>query len=67
MSWTQAAIAAWVGLGAVACSHTVDSARTEYHQTRAEHAAQHGNYAKAADQERKAHIDARKAATAPLP
>lgn len=59
--------AASLGLCAFGCSHTVDSARADYHRSRAEHAAEHGDYAKAADQQRKADIDQSKAATAPLP
>lgn len=56
-----------LGLGALGCSHSVDEARADYHQSRAEHAAQKGDYAKAADQQRKEMQDRGKAATAPLP
>ena len=54
-------------LGAVGCSHSMGEAKADYHQERADSAASHGNYYKAADQQRKADIDRDKAATAPLP
>ncbi len=60
-------VAATLALGALGCSHTVDNARAGYHEQRAESAAQHGNYAKAAQHENKAAIDRSKAETAPLP
>ncbi len=56
-----------LGAGAFGCSHTVDTARAEYHENKAEHAASRGNYYKAAREEHKAESDQAKAATAPLP
>ncbi len=60
-------VAATLALGAFGCSHTVDNARASYHESRAESAASHGNYAKAAEHQNKAEIDRSKAETAPLP
>jgi hypothetical protein len=39
------------------CSRSFDRAKADYHQNRADSAARHGHYYKAADQERKADID----------
>jgi outer membrane lipoprotein SlyB len=49
------------------CSHYVANKGAEYHQAKADQAARHGDYGKAADQERKADRDADRAAAAPLP
>ena len=54
-------------LGAFGCSHSLHEAKADYHQDRAERAAEHGNYYKAAREERKADRDERKADEAPLP
>ena len=59
--------ASLLGLGAVGCSHSVDEARADYHQDKAERAAEHGRYDKAAREQRAADIDERKAEEAPLP
>ncbi len=56
-----------LALLSIGCSHTIDRTRAEYHQNRADAAAQKGDYYKAADQQRKADVDSAKAATAPLP
>ncbi|HEX4456461.1 MAG TPA: hypothetical protein VIA18_00745 [Polyangia bacterium] len=56
-----------LALGAVGCSHTVDQARADYHQDKADRAADHGRYIKAAHEQRAADIDERKAEEAPLP
>ena len=54
-------------LGAFGCSHSLHEAKADYHQDRAEHAAEHGNYYKAAREEHKAQRDEVKADEAPLP
>ncbi len=56
-----------LALGAFGCSHTVDQARADYHQDKAERAADHGLYDKAAREQRAADIDEHKAEEAPLP
>lgn len=56
-----------LALGAFGCSHSLREAKADYHQDRAERAAEHGNYYKAAREERKADRDQRKADYAPLP
>ncbi len=56
-----------LGVGAFGCSHTVDTARAESHEDKAERAAARGNYYKAGREEHKAERDQAKAATAPLP
>ena len=56
-----------LALGGFGCSHTVHEAKAEYHQDRADSAAEHGNYYKAAHEERKAQHEERKADYAPLP
>ena len=59
--------ASMLGLGAFGCSHSVDEARADYHHDKAERAAEHGRYDKAAREQRAADIDERKAEEAPLP
>jgi hypothetical protein len=54
-------------LGAFGCSHSLHEAKADYHQDRADRAAEHGNYYKAAREERKADRDEMKADSAPLP
>lgn len=49
------------------CSHSLHEAKADYHQGRADRAAEHGNYYKAAREEDKAQRDERKADSAPLP
>jgi sRNA-binding protein len=56
-----------LAVGALGCSHSLHEAKAEYHQNRAERAAEHGNYYKAAHEERKANRDEYKANSAPLP
>ena len=56
-----------LGLAAFGCSHTVDEAKADYHQNRADRAAAHGDYYKAARQEHAAQHDQVKADEAPLP
>lgn len=48
------------------CSH-VDRARADYHEDRAQRAAEHGHFIKAAKEERKANRAERDAETDPLP
>jgi hypothetical protein len=60
-------VAVTLALGAFGCSHTIDTERANYHESRAESAARHGDYAKAAEHQRKEEIDRSKAETAPLP
>jgi hypothetical protein len=49
------------------CSHYAASKSADYHQQKADRAAERGNYGVAADQQRKADVDRDRAATAPLP
>jgi hypothetical protein len=56
-----------LALGAFGCSHSLHEAKADYHQDRAERAAEHGNYYKAAREERRADHEERKADNAPLP
>lgn len=56
-----------LSLGAVGCSHTVDQARADYHQDKADRAAENGRYIKAGREQRAADIDEHKAEEAPLP
>ena len=56
-----------LALGAFGCSHTYNEAKADYHESRAEHAAEHGNYDKAAREQHKAQTDEAKADYAPLP
>lgn len=56
-----------LGLAAFGCSHSLHEAKADYHQERADRAAEHGNYYKAAHEERKADRDQSKADYAPLP
>jgi hypothetical protein len=56
-----------LALGAFGCSHSLHEAKADYHQNRADRAAEHGNYYKAAREERKADVDQAKANSAPLP
>lgn len=56
-----------LALGGFGCSHSLHEAKAEYHEGRAERAAEHGNYDKAAREEHKAQRDEVKAETAPLP
>jgi hypothetical protein len=55
-----------VGGGGFGCSH-VDHARANYHEDRAERAAEHGHFVKAAKEERKANRAERDAEHDPLP
>jgi hypothetical protein len=61
------AAASALALGAFGCSHTVHEAKAEYHQSRADSAAEHGRYNKAAREENKAQHEQSKADYAPLP
>jgi sRNA-binding protein len=56
-----------LALGAFGCSHTMHEAKAEYHQDRADSAAEHGDYDKAAREENKAQRDESKPDYAPLP
>jgi hypothetical protein len=56
-----------LALGAFGCSHSLHEAKADYHQERAESAAEHGNYDKAAHEEHKAAREENKADNAPLP
>jgi hypothetical protein len=60
-------LAGTFGLLAGGCSHYAERRAAEYHQAKADRAARHGNYYKAAREERKADIDRERAAEAPLP
>jgi len=53
-------------LGVAGCAH-VDHARADYHEDRAERAAEHGHFVKAAKEERKANRAEREADHDPLP
>jgi hypothetical protein len=61
------AAATALSLGALGCSHTYHEAKADYHQNRADSAAEHGNYYKAAHEQQKADTDQAKANYAPLP
>jgi sRNA-binding protein len=61
------AMGAVLALGAFGCSHSLREAKADYHQDRADRAAEHGNYYKAAREEHKANREERKADYAPLP
>ena len=61
------AAASALALGAFGCSHTYHEAKADYHQNRADAAAEHGNYYKAAHEQQKADVDHSKADYAPLP
>ncbi|MCA1664804.1 MAG: hypothetical protein LC659_11130 [Myxococcales bacterium] len=56
-----------LAVGAFGCSHSLREAKADYHQDRANRAAAHGDYYKAAREERKADRDQIKADSAPLP
>lgn len=56
-----------LGFGAFGCSHSLHEAKADYHQDRADRAASHGNYYKAAREEHAAQREERKADYAPLP
>jgi sRNA-binding protein len=56
-----------LAIGAFGCSHALHEAKADYHQDRADRAAEHGNYYKAAREEHKANREERKADEAPLP
>lgn len=56
-----------LALGSFGCSHSLHEAKADYHQNRAERAAEHGNYYKAAREEHKANREERRADEAPLP
>ncbi len=53
-------------LGTAGCAH-VDRTRADYHEDRAERAASHGHFVKAAKEEHKANRADRDAARDPLP
>jgi hypothetical protein len=59
--------AATLAVGAFGCSHTISRAGAEYHQERADRAAERGHYYKAAKEQRKADRDEYRAEHAPLP
>lgn len=59
-------IAATALLAVGGCAH-VDRARADYHENRAERAAEHGHFVKAAKEERKAARADHDARTDPLP
>lgn len=54
-------------LGAFGCSHSMEQAKADYHHDKAERAAEHGHFIKAAHEQHKANIDEDKAESAPLP
>jgi hypothetical protein len=56
-----------LALGAFGCSHSLNEAKANYHQDRADSAAEHGDYYKAESQQHKADVEQHKADTAPLP
>ena len=56
-----------LSLAAFGCSHTVEEAKADYHQDKADRAAEHGRYYKAAREEHAADRDKVKADEAPLP
>jgi hypothetical protein len=56
-----------LAFGAFGCSHSLHEAKADYHQNRADRAAEHGRYDKAAREEHKAEHEDRKADYAPLP
>ena len=56
-----------LALGAFGCSHTVEQAKADYHENRAESAAEHGHHDEAAHEQHKAQRDEAKADYAPLP
>lgn len=56
----------FVSLGVMGCAH-VDRERAEYHEDKARRAANHGDYHKAAREERKADHLEHRAETDPLP
>lgn len=58
--------AATLAVGAFGCAHAY-RAGAEYHQDRAERAAEHGHFAKAAHEERKAAHDEHRADRSLLP
>ena len=53
--------------GAFGCSHSIHQAKADYHEDRAERAAEHGHFGKAIREERKANREEREADRAPLP
>jgi hypothetical protein len=59
--------ASLLGLGAFGCSHSVEQARADYHYDKAQRAADHGRYEKAAREQRAANIEEHRAEEAPLP
>lgn len=59
--------AATLALAGFGCSHSIEQAKADYHQDRANRAAEHGRYYKAAREEHKADRDQIKADEAPLP
>lgn len=59
--------ASMLALGAFGCSHSLEQAKADYHQDRADRAAEHGHYYKAAREEHKANREQIKADEAPLP
>ena len=56
-----------LAIGAFGCSHSLHEAKADYHHDRAERAADHGHYIKAAREERKSEREEIKADNAPLP
>ncbi len=56
-----------LGLAAFGCSHSMEEAKADYHQDKAERAADHGRYDKAAREQNAADRDKVKADEAPLP
>jgi hypothetical protein len=57
---------AMLSLGAFGCA-TAHEARADYHRERADAAAEHGHFIKAAKEEHKANVEEHRAETAPLP
>jgi hypothetical protein len=56
-----------LALTAFGCSHSLHQAKADYHEDRAENAAEHGHFGKAIKEERKANREERAADRAPLP
>jgi hypothetical protein len=61
------AAAGTLALAAFGCSHTVEEAKADYHQDKADRAADHGRYDKAAREQNAADRNQVKADEAPLP
>lgn len=56
-----------LALTAFGCSHSLHQAKADYHEDRAERAAEHGHFGKAIKEERKSNREERAADRAVLP